>query len=71
MVFGHDPGALDDRGKIKSAQDDLLVKLDVNMGLAHESKALVAGALLHVKIIHDAPDKAESLDASGTETPLF
>jgi hypothetical protein len=71
MVFGHDPGALNDRGRIKAAADDVLVKVNVNMGLTHESKALVGGALLHVKIIKDAPDKAEALDASGTETPLF
>jgi hypothetical protein len=71
LAFGHDPGALEDRGKIKQDADGLLVKLNVNMGLAHESKALVKGALLHVEIVHDGPDKAESLGADGTETPLF
>jgi hypothetical protein len=71
LVFGHDPGALDDRGRILSSAGDILVKLDVNIGLPSESKALVSGALLHIKIVHDGPDKAETLEASGTEKPLF
>lgn len=71
MVFGHDPGALDDRGRILAAEDGALIKIDVNMGLRHESKPLVGGALLHIKILADAPDTAESLDSSGSETPVL
>ena len=71
MVFGHDPAALNDRGRILAAEDGALIKIDVNMGLPHESKALVGGALLHIRILPDAPDKAESLDSSGTETPVL
>jgi hypothetical protein len=71
LAFGHDPGALDDRGHIIAGADGILVKLDVNLGLPHESNATVAGELLHVKIVHDGPDKAEVLTASGTEKPLF
>src|SRR5262249_49011912 len=48
LVFGHDPGALDDRGRIVGAGDKaILVKLNVNMGLAHTSNSVVGGALLH------------------------
>jgi hypothetical protein len=71
LAFGHDPGALDDRGKIVATTGNMLVKLDVNIGLPSESHALVTGALLHVKIVHDGPDKAETLEAGGTEKPLF
>lgn len=68
LVFGHDPGALDDRGRILAAQDDSLIKVNVNMGLAHESKALVEGALLHVTIVPDAPDHAEVITGTKTES---
>lgn len=69
IAFGHDPGALDSRGKIITGKNDVLVKLDVNMGLAHESKADVPGRLLHVHT--KGTDHAEVLDAAQTETPLF
>lgn len=69
LAFGHDPGALNDRGKIKAVRDGLLVKLNVNMGLASASHALVSGALLHVKT--RGRDSAEALEGDGTERPLF
>lgn len=71
LVFGHDPGALGVRGQLKAAQDGLLVKLNVDMGLKHANNTgLVGGALLHARIVKDAPDHAEQLDLNG-ETPLF
>lgn len=69
IAFGHDPGALDDRGQIIARADGTLVKLNVNMGLAHESKATVGGLVLHVTT--RGADRAEVLDGAGRRTKLF
>ncbi len=68
IVFGHDPGAFGEHGKILASKDGSLVKLDVDMGL-HFSDANTRGQLLHVKTV--GKDSAEILDADGAHEPLL
>ena len=65
IAFGHDPGALKDRGRILSNADGSLVKLNVNMGLSLQ-QSTTGGLLLHVRA--GQPD--EVLDAAGHAAPL-
>lgn len=67
IVFGHDPGALSDRGKIRRSKNGLLVKIDVAMGL-HEGRTPNPGLLLHVST--RGQDTAEVLDDQGRASPL-
>ena len=69
IAFGHDPGALSSRGDIIQVEDGALVKLNVNMGMAHERSSNVAGQILHV--FTRGRDTAEVIDAKGKKTPLF
>jgi hypothetical protein len=68
IVFGHDPGAFNERGDITSAQDGWLFKLNVNMGL-RVSDANTGGQLLHIRT--KGTDTAESLDARGNKRSLL
>lgn len=69
IAFGHDPGALKDRGRILEKKKGLLVKLNVNMGMAHETSSNVPGQLLHV--FTKGTDRAEVIEATGAKNPLF
>jgi hypothetical protein len=71
IVFGHDPGALDDRGRVFAVDGGQLVKLNVDMGLRSENKANVPGELLHAFIVADGDDRAEVVDARGRSRTLF
>jgi hypothetical protein len=69
IVFGHDPSAFGESGKIKQSKNGILVKLDVAMGLHEGSGSGVSpGALLHVST--KGNDTAEVLDAHGHASPL-
>lgn len=67
IVFGHDPGAFGEHGRIRRTKNGLLVKLDVAMGLqgAHGPNA---GQMLHIST--RGKDVAEVLDDSGKVSPL-
>ena len=67
IVFGHDPGAFNDRGHVLQTKNGLLVKLDVAMGL-HEGHGTNPGLLLHVST--KGNDKTEVLDESGHASAL-
>lgn len=67
IVFGHDPGAFKEHGRIVASPDGVLVKLDVEMGL-HGADAVQGGLLLHVKT--KGKDAAEVLDSDGKASPL-
>lgn len=67
IVFGHDPGAMKDRGRILSNQDGSLVKLNVNMGLDLKESS-IGGLLLHIHT--KGTDTFEVLDARGAAQPL-
>ncbi|HEY8073513.1 MAG TPA: metallophosphoesterase, partial [Labilithrix sp.] len=68
IVFGHDPGALDDHGSIIASKNGILVKLDTAMGI-HDGAGIGKAYLLHVSTV--GKDTAEALDASRVATPLF
>ena len=67
IVFGHDPGAFDQPGRIATALDGKLFRIDVGMSPAVDYSH---GALL---IIHRANggEQASSLDASGRRMVLW
>lgn len=69
IVFGHDPGAFNEHGKIRQSKNGVLVKIDVAMGL-HEGtgSGVSPGAILHVST--QGHDVAEVLDEKGRATPL-
>lgn len=62
IVFGHDPGAMKDRGRVLASQDGSLFKLDVNMGLT-VSSSNIGGEILHIHT--KGTDTFEVLDAQG------
>jgi Calcineurin-like phosphoesterase len=67
IVFGHDPGAFDDRGKPRQSKNGLLVKIDGAMGL-HDKHSPNPGFMLHVST--KGKDFAEVLDEQGKASPL-
>lgn len=68
IVFGHDPGGLDDSGRIRQSKNGLLVKIDVAMGLHDHGATPNPGFLLHVSTV--GADTIDALDASGHSTPV-
>jgi hypothetical protein len=67
IVFGHDPGAFDSRGKPRQSKNGLLVKIDGAMGL-HDKQSPNPGFMLHVST--KGEDSAEVLDEKGKDSPL-
>jgi hypothetical protein len=67
IVFGHDPGAFDDRGRMLQSKNGLLVKVDVAMGL-HEGDKPNPAFLLHIWTV--GSDTVEVLDSKGNASPL-
>ena len=67
IVFGHDPGAFDDRGRMLQSKNGLLVKVDVAMGL-HEGDKPNPAYLLHIET--DGEDAVEVLDSNGKASAL-
>ncbi len=67
IVFGHDPGAMKDRGRILASGDAALVKLNVNMGLDLK-QSTKGGLLLHVHT--KGTDSFEVLDSQGRAAPV-
>jgi hypothetical protein len=67
IVFGHDPGAFDQPGRIATAMAGKLFRIDVGMSPAIDYSA---GALL---IVHreGATEEASSLDPSGQRTRIW
>lgn len=68
IVFGHDPGAFKDHGRILANKDGSLVKVDVAMGL-QLSGANTGGLILHVQT--KGTDSAEVLDSRGGRQALL
>jgi len=68
IVFGHDPGALDDHKQIRASKNDVLVKIDTEMGM-HLSSGIGRAALLHIGT--DGHDTAEALDEAGRATAII
>jgi hypothetical protein len=68
IVFGHDPGALKDRGTISASKDKVLFKLDVALGLS-AGASRVAGQLLHIRT--KGQDSAEILNAHGEQVKIL
>jgi hypothetical protein len=68
IVFGHDPGALDDHGKIRASKNGVLFKLDTDMGM-HDASGIGRAFLLHIDTRGE--DTAESLDEGGRAKPLL
>jgi len=69
IVFGHDPGAFKEHGRLRQSKNGVLVKIDVAMGLHEGSGSGVSpGAILHVTT--RGADAAEILDARGQASPL-
>lgn len=69
IVFGHDPGAFKEHGRIRQSKNGVLVKIDVAMGLHEGSGSGVSpGSILHVST--KGQDVAEVLDEKGHATPL-
>lgn len=62
IVFGHDPSAMKDRGRILMNRDGTLTKLNVNMGL-NVNQSTTGGLLLHVHT--KGSDSFEVLDSRG------
>lgn len=67
IVFGHDPGAFDARGKPRQSKNGLLVKIDGAMGL-HDKHSPNPAFMLHVST--KGKDSAEVLDEQGNASPL-
>lgn len=67
IVFGHDPGAFDDRGRMRQSKNGLLVKVDVAMGL-HEGSKPNPAFLLHITTV--GKDSVEVLDSKGEASAL-
>lgn len=67
LVFGHDPGAFDARGKPRQSKNGLLVKIDAAMGL-HDDRSPNPAFLLHVSTV--GRDVAEVLDERGVASGL-
>ncbi len=67
IVFGHDPGAFDDRGRMLQSKNGLLVKVDVAMGL-HEGSKPNPAYLLHISTVGE--DAVEVLDSKGEASKL-
>ena len=67
IVFGHDPGAFDDRGRMVQSKNGLLVKVDVAMGL-HEGDKPNPAFLLHISTVGE--DSVEVLDEHGDASKL-
>ena len=68
IVFGHDPGALDDRGRIAMSKNQILIKIDTAMGI-HDGSSVEPAVLLHIDT--KGTDTAESLDVHGGSKKLF
>jgi hypothetical protein len=68
IVFGHDPGAFDDRNRPRGSKNGLLVKIDVAMGLHEHGNEPNPGFLLHVSTV--GHDTVEVLDEHGAASPL-
>jgi Calcineurin-like phosphoesterase len=68
IVFGHDPGALDDHGDIHVSKNGVLVKIDTEMGM-HNGSGIGRAFLLHITT--RGKDTAESLDESGKARSLL
>lgn len=67
IVFGHDPGALKDHGRIRASKNRVLVKIDTEMGI-HDASGIGRAALLHLHTRGE--DTAEALDEAGRATPI-
>lgn len=68
IVFGHDPGAFEEPGRIVEKFDGKLFRIDVGMSPAVD---LSHGALLVIHHSQKGGDEAFSLDASGKRRPLW
>ena len=69
IVFGHDPGAFKEHGKLRQSTNGVLVKIDVAMGLHEKSGSGISpGAILHVTT--RGQDAAEILDERGQSSSL-
>jgi hypothetical protein len=68
IVFGHDPGALRDRGRIRASKNGVLVKIDTAMGI-HRDGVVGRPFLLHVNMRGE--DTAECLDDEGHAQELL
>lgn len=67
IVFGHDPGAFGEHGRMRTSKNGILVKIDTAMGI-HRGSTVGGAFLLHIKT--QGTDTAEILDESGASTPL-
>lgn len=69
IVFGHDPGAFKEHGKLRQSKNGILVKIDVAMGL-HEGtgSGVSPGAILHITT--RGQDTVEILDERGRAAAL-
>jgi hypothetical protein len=69
IVFGHDPGAFKEHGKLRQSKNGVLVKIDVAMGL-HEGSGsgVTPGAILHITT--RGQDTVEILDEHGRASAL-
>ena len=68
IVFGHDPGAFDEPGRIVEKFDGKVFRIDVGMSPAVD---LSQGALLVIHHTEKAGDEVFSVDASGKRRPLW
>ncbi len=68
IVFGHDPGAFDEPGRIAEKFDGKLFRVDVGMSPAVD---LSHGALLLIHHTEKGGDQAYSIDVSGKRRPLW
>jgi diadenosine tetraphosphatase ApaH/serine/threonine PP2A family protein phosphatase len=66
IVFGHDPGAFGEQGKIRASRNGVLVKIDTAMGL-HEGGSRNPAFMLHIDL---GTESAEVLDDHGNAEPL-
>ena len=66
IVFGHDPGAFGEHGRIRASKNGVLVKIDTAMGM-HLGSDIGKPFLLHVKTAHD---EVEVLDEHGLASAL-
>jgi Calcineurin-like phosphoesterase len=64
IVFGHDPGAFGEQGRIRFSGNKILAKLDTAMGL-QEKEGAGKAFMLHITLKPQGKDTAEVLDIDG------
>ena len=67
IVFGHDPGAFGENGRVRASENGILFKIDTAMGI-HTSDGLGKAYLLHITT--HGNDTADVLDDTGGATHL-